>query len=898
MPKQNAQLVAFNRGIVSPLALARVDIEQILLSAEQQNNWMPRVLGSMMLRPGTQYIDTVGSNPDLFDFVFSKDDTAIIAFIRGVSPYAKIYVDDSQLTFNDVSTTISSGSWVDNDDAGATSNSVATTFVGTGFAYARRYQELTIAAGDQNVKHALELEVVQGYILLKIGSSVGGQQFFDETLLGAGVHVIQFTPTGASAYIELASNTKYTTQVINKRIMGSSDNFFEPFPWSGVSASGIRWVQSADIMYFANSSFPPMKIERRDNNSWSAVRFEPEDGPFLPYNTSGITITPSDISGDITLTASADLFRSNSVYFDSHEQQPSSDGFLGSGALFMIDSVGQKVESDISGEDQWTNEIRVAGLERSFLVTIASIGSNTVTLQRSIGAPGSWSDVTPQYTSNGTTAYNDALDNQIIYYRIGIKTGDYSSGTTTVTLEYSQGSISGICRITDVASATSASAIVLREFGGTQATTRWREGAWSEYRGWPSAVALYEGRLWWAGKQSIWASESDNYESYDPGLEGDSRPISRSIGFGSADSINWMDGAQRLIFGTDTRIISARSSSQDEPLTQDNFSLKDCSTQGSDSVMNAKLDSSLLYVHSSQTRLISLSYDSSLYDYRANDLSLIAPEVGQPAVTKIAVQRQPDTRIHCMRSDGKVAILVFDDIEQVQCWVEYETDGSVSDILIFPGDDEDVVYYLINRTTGNTGYFLEKWAKESECQGGTTNKQADSFITYSGSSTTTITGLDHLDDKSVVVWGDGKFNGTYTVSSGSITLSTAVSEAVIGLGYTATFESSKLAYAAALGSALTQLKRISQVGLVMRNTHATGIKYGPDSSNLDDIPKDDLPLASGVPDEDHVFSDYDQVMFSFDGIWNTDPRLYLQAQAPKPCTVLASVFQITTNDKG
>jgi len=31
---------------------------------------------------------------------------------------------------------------------------------------------------------------------------------------------------------------------------------------------------------------------------------------------------------------------------------------------------------------------------------------------------------------------------------------------------------------------------------------------------------------------------------------------------------------------------------------------------------------------------------------------------------------------------------------------------------------------------------LEKWAKETECRGGTLNKQADAFLTYSGASTT------------------------------------------------------------------------------------------------------------------------------------------------------------------
>lgn len=56
MPRNNVPLLAFNRGIISPLALARTDIERLALSAEVQTNWMPRLLSSMMLRPGLGYI--------------------------------------------------------------------------------------------------------------------------------------------------------------------------------------------------------------------------------------------------------------------------------------------------------------------------------------------------------------------------------------------------------------------------------------------------------------------------------------------------------------------------------------------------------------------------------------------------------------------------------------------------------------------------------------------------------------------------------------------------------------------------------------------------------------------------------------------------------------------------
>src|SRR3546814_7919587 len=97
-----------------------------------------------------------------------------------------------------------------------------------------------------------------------------------------------------------------------------------------------------------------------------------------------------------------------------------------------------------------------------------------------------------------------------------------------------------------------------------------------------------------------------------------------------------------------------------------------------------------------------------------------------------------------MRVDGTVAVLIYQPAEEVKCWVEVETDGDVEDIVVLPGTREDAVYYLVKRTIdGNTKRYLEKWAMESECQGASLNKQADSFLAYSGVAISTITGLDH-----------------------------------------------------------------------------------------------------------------------------------------------------------
>jgi hypothetical protein len=48
--------LAFNRGLVSRLGLARADIKRLQLAAETQTNFDSRVLGAMSLRPGWGYL--------------------------------------------------------------------------------------------------------------------------------------------------------------------------------------------------------------------------------------------------------------------------------------------------------------------------------------------------------------------------------------------------------------------------------------------------------------------------------------------------------------------------------------------------------------------------------------------------------------------------------------------------------------------------------------------------------------------------------------------------------------------------------------------------------------------------------------------------------------------------
>lgn len=883
MGRSTPALHSFNRGVIDPLALARVDVERVGLSAETQQNVIPRVLGSAMLRPGWEYLLTLDGVSYFLPFIFATDDTALIQFLDAEM---KVVVSDAHVTRNSVSTTIANGgfdsdvgSWTDNDETGATSAWVTGGYLGltgTGTLSAIRSQTVSVAAPDQNVEHGIRVVIERGPVTLRIGSTSGDNDLFSGEL-GTGEHSLAVTPTGANMYIELSSFAGYQ-KLVNSIQIEAAGEMSLTAPYAEADLSMLRWSESADVVYLSCAGYEQYKIERRSTTSWSLVKYETLNGPFRDENTGPITLSFSDISGEVTATASRNLFE---------------DGHVG--ALFRVESVGQYVEASVSAENTFTDEIRVTGVEntRRFTVTRSGTWSGTVTLQRSIVEPGSWVDV-ESYGANGTKTYDDNLDNQIVYYRIGIKSGDYTSGTAVLSLEYSGGSITGIVKVRVVTNGTTATVSVIDRLGGTEASNRWAEGAWSTYRGFPSAVTLYEGRLWWLGKNKFWGSVSDAYENYDDTIEGDSGPISRSIGEGPVDTIHWGLPLQRLLAGTASAVKGARSSSFDEPLTPSAFSLKDSATQGTANTHAVKVDSSGVYVGRSGIRVYELGYSSDKFDYAAIDLTVLAPRICSPGIVDLAVQRQPDTRIHCVLSDGTVALLVLDDVEQVKAWITIVTDGSVEQCMVLPGTEEDQVYYVVNRSTGR---FLEKWALESECQGGTTNKCVDSFVHYSGAATTTITGLTHLNGKNVVVWADGDSandsNGdikTFAVSGGQITLDTAASEVFVGLQYTGDFKSTKLAFAHT--QPLLKAKIIHQLGLILGPTHRKGIQYGPSFDNLTHLP-DMLDGALVTAD----FEAYDAEPFEFDGRWDTDSRLCLRAQAPRHATVMAAILDIETGDK-
>jgi hypothetical protein len=851
--------------------LSRDDVSKVNNSCETMLNFLPLRLGPMQYKPGTESIGAISGSGETYniEFISAIED---IALLQLTNNQLRIWIDDAILARTAVGSTITNPDfdtditgWTDASGAGSSTawelNGYA-VLTGSGTTSAVLYQTVTVAAPDVGLEHGLSLDIFQGDVLIKIGTSGASSDDIFSGTLSAGDHSLVFSPA-SDFTVTMSSSVEYTVRVSSIDIEAAGEVIFT----TRVSTSelpSVRYTQSADVIFIAFNSGQMFKIERRGIKSWSVVDYFTSDGPFDSINISDITLTSSALSGDATLTASSAFFKPLHI-----------------GSLFKLGSAGQTVTATVTAQDTGTNSIRVTGVAetRQFTITVASLSGtgSTVTLQRSVD-DATWVDV-EDYTTDQSKTFDDELDNSIFFYRLHVKTGDYAAGSIDLTLDFTGGSIEGICRVVSYTSSTIVTVAILEAFGSTLATKNWFQGQWSDIDGYPSATKLYEGRLWFAGQTNLWGSVSDAFQSFDRDLEGDSKSIFRTIGFGPIDTVHWLGESTRLIMGITTDEISVRSSSFGEILTQNNINLKSGSSQGSAPIAPIRIDDLLYYVQRSGVKIMELEYALGSDNHKGRDLMTLHQKVCSAGIKRIAVVRQPETRIIIVLDDGTVRIYLFDSAEEVAAWSQLTVkDGLVEDVVTLPGLEEDIIYFTVNRSGTR---YLEKMAKLSEY----VDKHFDAFKSYT-SPGTTITGLSHLEGSTVGVWADGADRGTFTVSSGSITVPTAWTDVVVGLPYVADYLSNKLGQyvpsgATSQSSRLTARSRITEIGLIAKDLYPNVFTYGPSFTELDPLPE---------YEEDDDVNQYDNTPFEFNGDHTTDSRVAIRATGP--VTILAMVFNV------
>lgn len=874
---RNIPITSMNGGEIGREVMLRTSLETYPNSAEIMENIWPEPAGPGHFRPGTKFCVEVPNSGITVGLPFVYD-TITYGILLSASAI-RIEQAGGIITRSAVTATVASGTFpvglLDwngiSTGAGAAAGSASGLLLSSnGVDVAGVRQAVTI--NQIGTTHGLRIVVERGDVTLRLGSTAGGEEYL-RTDLRTGTHSIGVTPTTGTLYIDLLS-TNRSQRIVTSIAFEAAGDLVLPTPWAEGHLRGLRYDQKNDVVYFASGAGRRKRLERRSAASWSIADTVEADGPFLDPNIEeSYTVTPSVRSGNGTLSSSRALFKAGHV-----------------GALFKMTHSGQFVTAALAGSGQSSDFVKVQGVgtSRGFKYTIAGTFSATVTLRRSIGNTTSWTDVQSFTAPVASTTFTDGstFDNQTVYYKFEVKTGDYTSGTADVTIEYTGGSTAGIVRVTGYTSGTLVDMEVLDTLGAITATSEWEEGAWSDAQNWPKAVGLYDGRLWSGGYyDKFYGSKSDAYESHETGDTADAA-IARTVSIGTARRILSFMTLARLVLLTSTTAadvqpakigdgpVIVKSSAFDEPLTPTNLTVRE------------SMAARGIYIDADGHQAMEMYYSVEAQDYTQRSLMRLHKDLGRPGILQIATTMRPFRRIFFVRADGVLLTKLFDPAENTLGWSRVITDGAVESVYAKPAANEDELMVVVRRTIGGmTRRYLEQFDPMYLASAAAANR-VDSYVRVSG-AVDQITGLDHLEGKTVKIWLDGASHPDKVVTGGTVALDyTSVTGAVAGLNYDWRYMSTKPAMAAGAGSPIGQQGRPMNVCFVLENSMRS-IEFGADFTTMDFL-----------HDRDH-----DANLDSGPGLWSgttefltvpgdlsRDPRLCLRGSSPAPITISGYVM--------
>ncbi len=386
---------------------------------------------------------------------------------------------------------------------------------------------------------------------------------------------------------------------------------------------------------------------------------------------------------------------------------------------------------------------------------------------------------------------------------------------------------------------------------------------------------------------TVWLSEVADYEDFEEGVnDADSFPVT----IPTTNRILWVEALESLIAGTGGDEWKIASNDFGTPITPTNNTIRQQTNYGSKAMQALKVNESILFVDFVGRKIRELTYSEEFGKHVAPDLSSLAEHITYSGITSIAHQRNPDSIIWCTLTDGSLISMTYERDQNVVAWADHPIDGLVQSVCVIPRAVEDEVWITVKRTMAgvNSGVFviyIERMASR------TFTDIDDCFFVDSGrtiehsyAATTTIAGLLHLEGETVALLGDGVDLDTYTVSSGIITASTAVTTAQVGSAYTSKLQPMKPVIGTQMGTSAASIVKVPEMGISLLDS--AGVKYGTSDSALYDIDLDDARWVN-LSEIDDLFTG--TVTVATDGGFSLEAPLIISSSSPLPLTVRALI---------
>lgn len=599
-------------------------------------------------------------------------------------------------------------------------------------------------------------------------------------------------------------------------------------PYSAEEIFEVQVAQLGNVAYFTHPSHPPQKIERAFNTQFFAETFtwsevEWSFPAFRDTNNSSVTARSSAAASGYT-----------EISFSANPFTETKDTTDYTGARILLsqrrNSAQVKLALNLTGS---STAVSILGTYRVFTYGKAK---GTLNVQGKDKA-GNWQNLK-------TFEFNaEEVGRNIVYQSETTEATDIRLDFTFATgslgdayLEAEDSRRVGYARILSGIPFEDSLPVVPCQielpFDSTSATTEWAIEAWGKYAGYPRAVCFHEQRLWFGGTElqpnTIWASAVGDYENFRRGaFDSDSLAFTLAAQEGSA--VQSLVSHDALVVFTQSEEWTA-TTSQDTAITPSNIFVRRQSRFGSVHKQAFIAANNLLFLQRGSRKLRQFSYGKG-GDGVASDLTLLAEHVTINGIQQMAFQQQPDPIIWCVRNDGVLLSLTYEADQEVIAWARHTTtDGLFESVATIYGADgkADEVWVVVNR--GGKRYIeridSESYQKLEEDDSARMVYLDCAVLLERTPASTSVTGLSHLEGKTVQILANGAVVPAKTVSSGSITLDTAASTVVVGIPYTSKLQPSKIEIQMGDGTAQGRRFVCKRAALNLWKTY--GLQYSDD----------------------------------------------------------------------
>lgn len=593
-------------------------------------------------------------------------------------------------------------------------------------------------------------------------------------------------------------------------INGGANNYLTTTITSAM-VDDMCWTQSADTLIVVHPDLQPVKIVRGATDaSWTITTITFDSTPKYAFTLTSTnpntTLTPSAVSGNITLTAGTAAF---------HDGRTGT-AQAGGASTITLDSGASATDDIYNGAT-----ITITGGTGSGQIRVISdyVGSTKV--------------------ATVSSAWTTQPDNTSIF------------SVSSQVDQYINASPQGRVRIVEIVSSTSAKAISEYPFFSTAAVAAnsWNlesgyENAWSSSKGWPRTVTFHEGRLFFGGSKSrpstIWGSKIGLFFDFVPSESLDDDAVEATLDTNELNVITDIISSRDFqVFTTGGEFYVPQQGT--DPITPLTFTFKNVSRNGTKPGTRVQsVETGSVYIQRQGKSLNEFVFSDTQLTYITQRISLLSGHLlkgpQRIALRRASSTEEADLLLMTNTDDGSMAVFSIMRSQQITAPSEFTTDGDFIDV----GVDVTDIYCVTKRTfNGTDRYFVELFGYEyfTDCA-------------FTGTSASGVgSGLPHIG-KSVNVICDGVPQSNETVSAGgAVTFDRASTTSYeVGLPISVYVKTMPVEVKLQTGSRVSFKKRIVEISAIVKDTQNLMINNQLVAFRLMDNPLLDLavPEFTGI----------------------------------------------------